>query len=233
MSYFHFKNFSIKQEKAAMKVGTDSMVLGALIDIDTQKSALDIGTGTGVLSLMQAQKKSDLEILALEIEQDAYSEAIENVANSNFKSQIVVKQGDFLHFPFEKKYDLIFSNPPFFENSLKSENLQKNFARHTDSLPFDLLFEKVSTLLNEDASFYVIVPLGSWEIILDIAAKKGLFLKQQISIFGKLNLLNRFVFQFSNKEVGVKYSEVVIRNEDNSYTNQYICLTKEFHNRKL
>lgn len=216
-----------------MKVGTDSMILGALIDVDHQKSALDIGTGTAVLSLMQAQKNKNLQITAIEIDEAAYFEASENVANSKYHSQIAVRKGDFLQTEFNCKFDLIFSNPPFFENSLKSQNQQKNFARHTDSLPFDLLFEKVAYLLFDKASFYLIVPADNCEMLIELAAKNELFLKQQISIYGKRGQLNRIVFQFTKKEEEINYSELMIRNDDNSYSEQYINLTKEFHNRKL
>jgi tRNA1Val (adenine37-N6)-methyltransferase len=230
---FQFKHFSINQEKAALKVGTDSMVFGALIDCSDKKNALDIGTGTGVLCLMLAQKNKNLQITGIEIDQETAFEALENCKNSVFSSQINIFHADFLKFDFQNHFDLIVSNPPFFENSFKSETLLKNFARHTDSLPFEDLFDKVSNLLSLNGEFLLILPSEISHKIIDIASEKSLFLNQEISIFGKVNQLKRKILIFSKSEKKIIKSELTIRDEFGNYTEEYKLLTKDYHNRNL
>lgn len=229
MSIFKFKHFSIQQTNTAMKIGTDAMIFGALLAVSGKKKALDIGAGTGVLSLMCAQKNPQLQIDAIELEQAAYEEALFNKQNSAFKQQIKVLQGDFLHYDFKENYDLIFSNPPYFENSSKSENTSKNLARHTDSLPFDLFFQKVTRLLSDDGDFMLIVPYNLKQNLLQLAISNNLFLNELINIYGKPSNLNRVVLSFSKKERTLKTIEFTIRTEEGAYTSEYKELTKEFH----
>lgn len=229
MSIFKFKHFSIQQANSAMKIGTDAMVFGALLPVLNKKKALDVGAGTGVLSLMCAQKNPHLQIDAIELDQAAYEEAIFNKQNSDFKQQIQVFQGDFLEYNSEEKYDLIFSNPPYYENSSKSENASKNLARHTDSLTFDLLFQKVSSLLSSEGDFMLIVPYTSKQNLLQLAISNNLFLNELINIYGKPSNLNRVVLSFSKKERTLKTIEFTIRTEEGAYTSEYKELTKEFH----
>jgi len=212
-----------------MKIGTDAMIFGALLPVLNKQKALDIGTGTGVLSLMCAQKNPGLQINAIELDLAAFEEAKFNVNNSAFKQQIKVLQGDFLEYPSVESYDLIFSNPPYFENSSKSDNASKNLARHTDSLPFDLLFQKVTPLLSADGDFLLIVPYILKENLLQIASLNTLFLNGLINIYGKPLKLNRVVLNFSKKKSALKIADFIIRTENGAYTTEYKELTKEFH----
>ena len=168
MSIFKFKYFEINQTNSAMKIGTDSMVFGSLIDVEGKTNALDIGTGTGVLSLMTAQRNPKLIISAVEIEANAFEEAKMNFNKSPFQYQLNALHVDFLNFIPDFKFDLIFSNPPYFENASKSFNLTKNLARHDDSLPLNKLFEKASNLLTEKGHFWVILPNLSFDIALKV-----------------------------------------------------------------
>jgi tRNA1Val (adenine37-N6)-methyltransferase len=229
MSIFKFKHFSVQQANSAMKIGTDAMVFGAMLPVLNKKKALDVGTGTGVLSLMSAQKNQLIQIDAIEIEQAAYEEAKLNVQNSDFKQQIKVFQGDFLQYHKEESYDLIFSNPPYFENSSKSDNRSKNVARHNDYLPFDLFFQKATSLLSDEGDFLLIVPYSLKENLLQLATINMLFLNKLVNIYGKPSNLNRVVLNFSKKESALKTANFIIRTEEGAYTSEYKDLTKEFH----
>ncbi len=233
MSIFKFKHFEVNQTNSAMKIGTDSMVFGSLIDVEGKSNALDIGTGTGVLSLMTAQRNRQLKITAIEIEANAFQEARLNFKTSKFDSQLEALHVDFLDYHPETKFDLIFSNPPYFENASKSLNQEKNLARHDDSLPLEVLFEKVANHLTEDGLFWVILPNLTFETYLNNALQYSLFLVKQIEIFGKENQLVRKIGAFSKINIAFEHSNLVIRNNDGNYTDEYKKLTVEYHFNEL
>ena len=234
MSVFKFKQFDIIQQQSAMKVGTDAMVFGALAEFEGKGKALDIGTGTGVLSLMLAQRFPELEIDALEIEEAAFAEARKNVSNSRFSEQVRVLKGDFTTYAFDGKYELIFSNPPYFENAFLSGKEQKNLARHTDSLDFTLLFEKAARLLTDTGEFQLILPYSTREQIIQIASQNALSLRKLITINGKEKQPVRCVFFFSKSFTGlVREQELTIRTADGNYTGEYKGLTRDFHYKTL
>jgi tRNA1Val (adenine37-N6)-methyltransferase len=233
MTVFRFKHFNVLQNSSAMKVGTDAMVFGSFIDVENKFCALDIGTGTGVLSLMCAQKNSQLKITAIEIEKNAFEEAKLNFSNSKFCSQLTVLNEDFLIFNSTKKYDLIFSNPPYFENSYQSVNILRNITRHTDSLPFNEFILKVGQLLSINGDFYIIIPINSCEKIIQYCLKTQLFLKKKLNIFGKTNHLIRVILVFSKINQKLTEFDFIIRDEFGKYTNEYKDLTKEYHGKEL
>jgi tRNA1Val (adenine37-N6)-methyltransferase len=229
MSIFKFKHFEVNQSNSAMKIGTDSMVFGSLIDVEGKSNALDIGTGTGVLSLMTAQRNPSLKITAIEIEADAFDEAKINFDNSSFKPQLTAFHVDFLNFSPDSKFDLIFSNPPYFENASKSSSQQKNLARHDDSLPLNVLFEKVAVHLTENGLFWVILPNLTFDTYSEFASKIGLHLFKQIEIFGKENQLVRKIGAFSKINKSLDHSRLIIRKNDGNYTDEYKELTIDYH----
>jgi tRNA1Val (adenine37-N6)-methyltransferase len=229
MSIFKFKHFEVNQTNSAMKIGTDSMVFGSLIDVEGKTNALDIGTGTGVLSLMTAQRNPNLKITAVEIEADAFDEAKINFDNSSFKPQLTAFHVDFLNFSPDSKFDLIFSNPPYFENASKSSSQQKNLARHDDSLPLNVLFEKVAVHLTENGLFWVILPNLTFDTYSEFASKIGLHLFKQIEIFGKENQLVRKIGAFSKINKSLDHSRLIIRKNDGNYTDEYKELTIDYH----
>jgi tRNA1Val (adenine37-N6)-methyltransferase len=212
-----------------MKIGTDSMVFGSLIDVEGKSNALDIGTGTGVLSLMIAQRNPKLKIIAIEIEAHAFEEAKLNFKNSQFDRQLTALHVDFLEYPSETKFDLIFSNPPYFENASKSLNQEKNLARHDDSLPLEVLFEKVANHLTEDGLFWVILPNLTFDTYLNNALQYGLYLVKQIEIYGKENQLVRKIGAFSKINNSIEYSRLIIRKNDGNYTDEYKKRTIDYH----
>lgn len=156
-----------------MKIGTDAVLLGALLSIPNKyKSALEIGSGTGVISLMLAQRSPKIYIKSIEIDELAYEQCASNFANSPWSNNLKSELGDFLTYPFEETFDLIFSNPPYFSNSLLSESEQRNVARHIDQEIFKQWLLKCIDLLNDDGSLALIIPSESVEFISDLLTDK-------------------------------------------------------------
>ena len=216
-----------------MKVGTDAMLFGSLAEFEGKGRALDIGTGTGVLSLMLAQRFPELEIDALEIDLPAFEEAQSNVENSPFSGRIRVLPGDFTQYPFPGKYELIFSNPPYFEKAFLSGNEQKDRARHTQSLDFSVLFQKAASLLSDSGEFQLILPHSTREQIIALASGHHLFLRKVITIFGKEKQAVRCIFFFSKSGNSSLEENLTVRENDGDYTQAYKNLTREFHYNSL
>lgn len=238
MSIFHFKYFTINQSRSALKVGTDSMVLGTLISCDNKKKGLDIGSGTGVLSLMLAQKNSEIILDAIELDSESSLDCQLNFENSDWSNRLNLVVGDFLASNWDIKYDLIFTNPPFFENSQENEKDNKTMARHSKSLPFDLLFEKVAALLDENGSFWIILPFLGKNKQIGIAELAGLSVLEEWIIEGKPNQPIRSVMHFKkknieNSEVQLILKSFLIRNTDGTYSENYKNATIDFHNKAV
>ena len=234
MSVFRFKQFDVKQANNPLKVGTDAMLLGAFIDAANKKSGLDLGTGTGVLSLMIAQKNTKIQLDAVEINSLAAVECSFNFKQSVWSNRLNCLEGDYLSIDFQKHYDLIFSNPPYHLESIIGENLEYNRAKHSDSNELAELFRLVNRILSEDGDFWLILPFQLQSYIQKIACENQLFCKQLIKIHAKVNKPNkRIIFQFQKKLSNLAVTDFYIRNADNSYTNEYVQLTKEFHFVKL
>jgi len=229
MSTFQFKQFSIQQSRSALKVGTDAMVLGSLINSENKSRGLDIGAGTGVLTLMIAQNNPNIQIDAIEIDADTSLDCKENFADSIWSERLRVIHSDFLGFPFQNKYDLIFSNPPFYHNSLLSSDQRTAISKHSVHLPFDRLFEKVSQILSENGNFWIIVPAEHALTIKEIAKENQLFQANEINVFAKPGKHSRSILSFSKIENPASLNSLTIREESGAYTKEYIQLTKDFH----
>ena len=234
MSYFHFKKFSIRQSDSAMKVGTDSMLLGSIINCSNKKCALDVGAGTGVLSLMVAQKNNNIRIDAVEIDKLSMKECALNFHASDWSERLEVYHTDFLEFKSNQKYDLVFSNPPFYKSTLVTTDHRKATAKHEQSLPIHLFLQKVNSILTPDGALWIIIPFmdrRSWETN---AAQNGLFVNRETHILGKKNNVpNRVILKLKKEKRNVVSEKHVIRNENGTYTEEYIELTKEFHGKEL
>ncbi len=229
MSIFQFKYFSIKQDKAAMKVGTDAMLLGSFVDVSNKKRALDVGSGTGVLACMLAQQKSDLFIDAVEIEGNAFSELVINVQNTSFSNQINPIYGDILTLHFDSKYDLIVSNPPYFEDTYLSQHNERNLARHILDLTPNKLIGLCFKLLSDNGDFWVIIPAKNIDVWLKTAEKIGFYLVSEIKIMGVPGRHVRSIISFSKQIRQINHQVFVIRDINGNYTNEYKKRTKEFH----
>ncbi len=233
MSVFNFKHFQIHQKNTALKVGTDSMVLGTLCQWDKPKRLLDIGTGTGVLSLMCAQRFSFEEIIGIELSEEAFTDAQINAQNNPFPSKIVVLNQAIQEYQSTERFDAIISNPPFFENSSKNPNAHKSLARHTESLSFLELVQSISSLLSENGKAWIIIPFESKKQLIQLAKENGLFPSDLITLFGKPNKPTRIVISLEKQVSEIKISSLCIRTEDGLYMEEYKTLTQEFHDRPL
>lgn len=229
--FFQFIQFTVKQNHCAMKVGTDGVLLGAWTTIGFAKRILDIGTGTGLLALMLAQR-SDAQIDAIEIDSDASSQARENVHNSPWSKRISIFSVSLQEFVKEKKkYDLIITNPPFFSNALKAPDKKRSMARHNHLLSQTLLTESVNTLLKPDGRFCLILPSADFISFTQQMNKIHLHLTRQTNIYSKPDSpCIRILAEFSRKESEVINEDFVIALAGrHQYSTQYIELTKAFY----
>jgi tRNA1Val (adenine37-N6)-methyltransferase len=229
MSSFRFREFSVRQTNAAMKVGTDAMLLGSLCRFISPLRILDIGTGTGVLSLMVAQRFQPDTITAIEIEPSAATDAAFNFSQANFTTCFELIEQDIRNWDTDTLYDGIISNPPFFEQSSKSGSHQRNLARHTDDLPFDDLVRIGARLLSPQGVFWIIVPTASLGTLTSSGEANGLYLQEIIHLHGKPETPVRVIVCFGKERCVPTASVFTIRNADGSYTDAYIALTKAFH----
>ncbi len=234
MSVFRFKQFDVKQEHNPLKVGTDSMLLGAFIDAREKSFGLDLGAGTGVLSLMVAQKNPEIQIDAVEINPEASKECDYNFQNSTWRHRLNSIEGDYLKLNFECKYDLIFSNPPYHLEDVLGDNLYTTRAKHSSSNELIDLIILTSKLISPSGNFWMILPYQLSEFVLDLAEQNSLFCCELIRIHSKETKRNtRIIIRFSKDSAPRSESDFYIRNEDNSYSNEYIELTKDYHFKRL
>ena len=211
------------------------MLLGSFISTELKSQGLDLGAGTGVLSIMLAQKNQKLQIDAVEINANVAKECDLNFQNSKWKKNLKSISADYLQFPFKKKYDLIFSNPPYhFENILSPDN-GVNISKHSLLSDFIQFFQLVKKLLTENGDFWIIIPFFSSDQLTKLANEYGLFLKEYIYIHSKPSKKNiRVIINFSRKKQdNIREREFVIRNENNLYSEEYIALTKDYHSKDL
>lgn len=225
---FRFKEFQVYQNGASLKVGTDAMVLGAVLDETKAINVLDIGTGTGVLALMFAQRNPQALIDAIEIDEINSELAELNIKSSKFHNQIRLIKGDFFDFTSETKYDLIFSNPPFFIDSLDSLDKRKSNTRHLSNDQFHTFIDKVYELLDVNGVFYVIFPIEHSTIWYN-AIQIHFFIQEEIILYGKPEKAKRIILKCAKFNSCFISRSIVIRNFEGKYTDDYIKLTKDFH----
>ena len=217
-----------------MKLGTDAVVLGAYVNPNQAKNILDIGTGTGILSLMMAQK-SDAIIQAIEINEMAAIEAEFNFKQSKWVEQLSLYKGSIQDYASNnpaEKFDLIITNPPYFVagNQFEIEDEKRRTARHTNTLSFDELAKIMADLLHENGTIAMVLPVQEAELFIQIAETYLLFPKEILQVFPKKSKpFNRLVLLFSKQKQNITQQELVIYHEDNSYTNEYYELTKDFY----
>jgi tRNA1Val (adenine37-N6)-methyltransferase len=234
MSVFQFKQFSVNQDQTAMKIGTDGVLLGAWTPIENNpKSVLDIGTGTGIIALMLAQRSDAEQIDALEIDESAYEQAVENFENSPWGDRLFCFHAgldEFVDDP-EDEYDLIVSNPPFYSEEYRSENEQRDLARFQGAMPFEELVEAADLLLSENGIFSVIIPFNEEDRFIELCAEAELFPIKVTRVKGAPNTkIVRSLLAFKRYELAVLTSdELVIEISRHEYTPEYISLTKDFY----
>lgn len=230
---FRFKEFTILQDKTAMKVGTDGVLLGAWTSVENNPfSILDIGAGTGLIALQLAQRCHAEVIDAIEIEDNAYEQAVENFENSPWSDRLFCYHAGLDEFvaEIEDKYDLIVSNPPFYTENYKTDNAQRDTARFTDALPFDELVYGVSKLLETTGIFSTIIPYKEHETFINLAKNYNLFPCKICHVKGNPKAdFKRSLLTFSFAKTESIAEELIIETARHQYTEAYISLTKDFY----
>jgi tRNA1Val (adenine37-N6)-methyltransferase len=230
-TFFHFKQFTIFQERCAMKVGTDGVLLGSWVNINGTKQILDIGTGTGLIALMLAQR-SNSNIDAIEIDTDAASEALGNVIKSKWQERIKVHAIALQNFsPEDTHYDLIVTNPPYFSNSLPAPDPSRNIARHDHQLSLPELLSAVARLLNPEGRLGIILPTEIFEEFTALALAAKLYPIRKLLVKpSPSKSVNRILAEFAFVKEELRISEIIIEKYGRQkYSEEYIHLTREFY----
>ena len=259
--YFQFKKFTVWHDKCAMKVGTDGVLLGTWVAVlresntdanntelpcsnsgshvsesqeyccNKKNYVLDVGTGTGLIALITAQRDSRAVIDAIDIDKDACGQAIENIDRSPFKDRINVVHQSFIEYTPERKYDLIISNPPFFKKSLKCPDEKRSMARHNDSLPLKQLIEHAVSMLSENGRIALILPVQlSDELDFIIATHRLFIVRKTIIIPAEGLTAKRFMIELSTKNITrIEENTLTLETNGRKRTEQYAELTKEFY----
>ena len=231
-NYFQFKKFRINQSDCAMKVTTDASLFGAWVaHYSSQcKKALDIGGGTGLLSLILAQK-NETEIDIIEIEETCFGQMKENIEQTEWKNRINCIAKDIRDYNPSFQYSLIISNPPFHEGQLKSDDASINLARHGNDLTLEVLFKKVNELLTEEGDFYLLGPSYRDQETISIASKNGFHLKNKVAV--KQSVFHdpfRIMYAFSRKNHSEGLiKEIIIKDSKDQYTEDFIMYLKDYY----
>ena len=230
---FQFKQFTIQQDRTAMKVGTDGVLLGAWVDLKSEVfSVLDIGAGTGLIALMVAQRCNAELIDAVELNDDAYEQTVDNFEISDWGDRLFCYHASLEEFADEidDTYDLIISNPPFYTSTFKELSDDRAMARHSESLPYDELLRNTSKLLSEKGSCAFIIPNEEEINFIAIAKEYQLFPNRITRVKGTENSpIKRSLLQFSFLENKIIEDELIIEIERHKYTSKYIELVKDFY----
>ncbi|MDY0780306.1 tRNA1(Val) (adenine(37)-N6)-methyltransferase [Tenacibaculum sp. IB213877] len=236
MKPFKFKEFTVHQDKTAMKIGTDAVLLGAWCSVDKYPDTiLDVGSGTGVITLMLAQRCNAMTVDAVEVEENAYEQTVENFEQSDWGDRLFCYNASFQEFADEmaeeeEEYDLIVSNPPFYTAEYETENDARNKARFTTSLSFENLLQGVSKILAEEGLFATVIPYQEEEGFIELAEKHNLQLNRVCRVKGTpTSEVKRSLLEFSFTAEEVKEEELIIETKRHQYTDPYIHLTKDFY----
>jgi tRNA1Val (adenine37-N6)-methyltransferase len=204
--------------------------LGAWVNLNHSHRILDIGTGTGLIALMMAQRCNDCNITAIDIDSEAVSQANENIQASPWKEKVVAIQQDIRSFHPDDYFDTIVSNPPYFINSLKSSDTQRNTARHTDTLSAEELMQKTADLLTENGYFSIILPTEQIEELILISERVGLYPSRRTHVITRPGLMpKRTLMEFCKRKTSFLTDELVIELDRHVYSKEYIALTRDFY----
>lgn len=228
---FRFKQFEVAQDQCAMKIGTDGVLLGAWANIDEADSILDIGTGTGVLSLMSAQRNPHAQIRAIDIDEAAVRQAQDNFDVSPWGSRMKARVADLANYEEALGFSHIISNPPFYDQSHEAKGKARTNARHTSSLSFETLLKRSAELLKVEGSFSCIIPFAYRDDFIALANNEGLHLKRSQNVKGRAHLeAKRSLLEFTPAHSHtVELPDLTIELDRHLYTPEYISLTKEFY----
>ena len=227
MKPFRFQQFSIQQSKDVFRVGTDGVLLGAMCNVKNAKKILEIGTGTGLISLMLAQRNVSAKISAIDINENAVKLASENFRNSIFNENLKVELKDFKNFETNENFDLVVCNPPFFEENASAKDV---LARQQVELNFRNLVEKSAEIITQKGILSIILPSEAATDVKSLAEEFNLYLVREINIYGiEGGNLKRNILEFSLAQKPLEISDFVIEKSPRKYSDQYLNLTKNFH----
>lgn len=234
-SYFRFKKFTVRQDACAMKVTTDACLFGAwcaaqlAMQASAGKTVLDIGTGTGLLSLMVRQK-NEVEIDAVEIDEAAAAQAQQNVTESPWPKTINVIHSDLLRMSFSKSYDYIISNPPFYERELQSPDHRHNTAHHSTQLPLQALLQFIVQHLQPQGIFFLLLPYKRVHEIRSLLQENNLHIQQEVTVRQtEAHAPFRIMLQGGFEKHTVNTSTIVIAGADQQYTTDFTILLKDYY----
>lgn len=245
-TFFQFKQFTIHQDKCAMKVTTDACLFGAFVAAEVRsmksderskktevRSVLEIGTGTGLLSLMVAQQHPSVTIDTIEIDRDAAEQAKENIQSSPWNNRIQVINADAREYPYSKKYDCIISNPPFYEKELKGDNAQKNIAHHNEGLLLDELLLIIRNNLEATGRFFLLLPYKRQENLKQLLLKHEMIMRKLLFVRQSVNHdYFRIMLEGQLNGSGIsatQIEEMTVKDVDDEYTAEFTGLLKEYY----
>lgn len=232
--FFRFKQFTVWHDKCAMKVGTDGVLLGCWCDVPEARTILDVGCGTGLISLMLAQR-IPAQIDAIDIDESACIQACENVSHSPFPDRIHIIYTSLARFAQtntgKTEYDCIVSNPPYFIDSLKCPDKQRTMARHTDTLPLDQLIHDSKRLLSPSGCLCLVLPFDQRDALLRLVREEGLYLQKETDVYPTpASQPKRLLVQVGRQACEhPQMSSLVIEKERHHYTDEFIALAKEYY----
>jgi tRNA1Val (adenine37-N6)-methyltransferase len=227
---FRFKKFSVHHDQVALKVGTDAVLLGAWANVDGAKSILDVGTGSGVIALMLAQRtEEDVMIEGIEIEETDATQAKQNVSQSPWPYKVVIHRGAVQEFASAHKYDLIVCNPPYFEKSLLPPSANRAQARHAQSLSADELIEHSIRLLNQNGRLSVILPTAEGNVFKAKASSRLHLLRETAFFSRKEKPQERWLLEFGYVANKTTRNQLVLYDSNDKKTEEYINLTEDFY----
>ena len=227
---FRFKQFSVKNDLTAMKVGTDGVLLGAWCPVEDARQVLDVGTGCGVIALMIAQRNADALIDAIDIDTDAIGEASLNFSNSPWAERLTAIHGDFNRMEEGKLYDLIVSNPPFFTNGVLPIGDARTTARHTGALTYRQLIDGAMRLMTKDGALAFISSTDAEGDIIEAAAFASLPVRQRVHVIPVEGAApKRTLWLLSRRAITYHEGTITIAHRDGTFTREYIDLTGAFY----
>ena len=227
---FQFRHFTIRQNRCAMKVGTDGVLLGAWAELPERGRVLDIGTGTGLLALMAAQRSPDCRVTAVEVDATAAEQARENVAASPWAHNINIICTDVRHFQGDERYDCILSNPPYYDGTLLPPDAARATARHTDALSYEELAVSVSRLLAPEGTFSVVLPTENTERLITACAARNLYLEALTDVSTTASKPpRRTLLRFSRRNTRTATNHLLLMEKDGKRSVEYAKLTEVFY----
>lgn len=227
---FQFKRFSIKQDHCAMKVGTDGVLLGAWCDVTDARRILDVGAGSGLVALMVAQRNYRAIIEAVEIDRDSASDADYNFKHSPWSNRLNLNNIDFLDYRPSIKFDLVVSNPPFFDTGIIAPDSRRAIARHNTTLPFNQLFSHATELLAEKGRIAIVAPIEVKEKIEFLAGESNLWMQRRAEVRTKSTKpVKRILWEFANYPTDLEEESLILQSTEGGKTDEYTALTSDFY----